>query len=101
MKLYATVSSERATKGQGGNEFIVIELKNARQELVYSLEYTEAGISLYDAEAYKLYGPDETKGEKQKGEEVCEKCAAKTILYATAYRQGGWHCFNCGHDNKL
>ena len=28
MKLYATVTSERASKGQGGNEFIVVELKD-------------------------------------------------------------------------
>ena len=27
MKLYATVSSERATKGQGGNQFLEIEIK--------------------------------------------------------------------------
>ncbi len=27
MKLYATVTSERASKGQGGNEYIEIELK--------------------------------------------------------------------------
>ncbi len=26
MKLYATVSSERATKGQGGNEYIIIDI---------------------------------------------------------------------------
>ena len=27
MKLYATITSERAVKGQGGNRFIIIELK--------------------------------------------------------------------------
>ena len=27
MKLYATITSERATKGQGGNEFLTIEVK--------------------------------------------------------------------------
>lgn len=27
MKLYATVTSERASKGQGGNKFLEIELK--------------------------------------------------------------------------
>lgn len=27
MKLYATVTSERASKGQGGNKFIVVEFK--------------------------------------------------------------------------
>ena len=27
MKLYATVTSERASKGQGGNEWIEVELK--------------------------------------------------------------------------
>ncbi len=28
MKLYATTTSERASKGQGGNEYIDIEIKN-------------------------------------------------------------------------
>ena len=32
MKLYATVTSERATKGQGGNKFLNIELKAEKIE---------------------------------------------------------------------
>src|SRR3990167_4463556 len=32
MKLYATVSSERATKGQGGNKFLEIEIKAEKLE---------------------------------------------------------------------
>lgn len=34
MKLYATITSERATKGQGGNEFLEIEIKNEKRETI-------------------------------------------------------------------
>jgi len=30
MKLYATITSERATKGQGGNKYLIIEIKAER-----------------------------------------------------------------------
>ena len=32
MKLYATITSERATKGQGGNQFLNIIIRNENQE---------------------------------------------------------------------
>lgn len=32
MKLYATTTSERATKGQGGNEYLRIEIMNEEGE---------------------------------------------------------------------
>lgn len=34
MKLYATVSSERATKGQGGNDFLSIEIYNENNDII-------------------------------------------------------------------
>lgn len=33
MKLYATITSERASKGQGGNQFLEIELKAIDKEI--------------------------------------------------------------------
>jgi len=32
MKLYATIQSERATKGQGGNQYLIIEIKAEKLE---------------------------------------------------------------------
>lgn len=39
MKLYATVTSERASKGQGGNKFIDIEFKNEKKETILELSF--------------------------------------------------------------
>ena len=38
MELYATTTSERATKGQGGNEFIAINLYNDKKICFGSIE---------------------------------------------------------------
>lgn len=70
MKLYATVTSERASKGQGGNEFIGIDLKDENQVVfgtinVYPTEdlYTFVRVHGKGAEFSR-----ETKGKKQKDE---------------------------------
>jgi hypothetical protein len=34
MKLYATVTSERASKGQGGNEYVNINITNEQKHLI-------------------------------------------------------------------
>lgn len=34
MKLYATTTSERASKGQGGNVFLAIEIKDDNEEVI-------------------------------------------------------------------
>lgn len=84
MKLYATVTSERASKGQGGNEFVRIELTTNDFGSLRKLdEFTLAddevlGLILYDknGNVLKKYGPRTEKGEKQKGE-VCDYCGTK------------------------
>jgi len=111
MKLYATVSSERATKGQGGNKHLEIiimaqELEGipTRQDLFrLSMEINDnkrltAKIWDYSEGDEMLLYPRHistpTKGEQQKGEKKCSHCGAitKTSLE-------GWHCSNCGRDN--
>lgn len=106
MKLYATVTSERATKGQGGNREIVVNLKIdpvTRKEIgnlvmrcednTYTVCYypinencTEQKINSGRILLYQT-----KKGEKQKGalcgfcytqkanvgDTLCEKCARK------------------------
>lgn len=77
MKLYATVASERASKGQGGNDFVRVELQRERGKLSHVLEYTTAGLRLSqvtdDGGVILFEQREETeKGEKQKGEQVRE-----------------------------
>jgi len=84
MKLYATVTSERASKGQGGNKRVEITL------LIHPIERKEIGrlIMKCEDDVYTVYYYPintnceeqelnsgrmllyETKGEKQKGEET-------------------------------
>lgn len=50
MKLYATITSERATKGQGGNDFLDIKLTSEYQGDQYliaelKMEYIDKGLA--------------------------------------------------------
>jgi hypothetical protein len=67
MKIYATVTSDRASKGQGGNEYIIVDLNVGRErigqiELYYSADtenpaYSKEGIN---TDEWTLqYRPDE------------------------------------------
>lgn len=84
MKLYATVSSERATKGQGGKE-LMIEIMGDNKELVARVKVTRPPYMDYQIEVYPVVYPNKLmidvkghgyrlkrieteKGEKQKGE---------------------------------
>lgn len=40
MKLYATVTSERASKGQGGNDYLVINITNEHKNLLAYIHVT-------------------------------------------------------------
>lgn len=79
MKLYATVSSERASKGQGG-ENLTIEICGPTKEIVATLEVEwngekviiEGTYNSYQANMYASKEEDK-KGNKQEGEE-CRTC---------------------------
>lgn len=66
MKLYAKVSSERASKGQGGNEYLIIDLtvgNKAREsigqvELIYTPD-TERDQTMTEDEWVLQYRPHE------------------------------------------
>ncbi len=113
MKLYATTTSERASKGQGGNEFLEIKLTVSKDEVSAGRIIVEAiglGARVYyipPAGATKADGvllstltPEyirmKTKGERQKGERnhKCNYCNAITKTYLE-----NWHCSNCSRDN--
>lgn len=90
MKLYATVTSERASKGQGG-EYLDIEIKNELKIVFATIKVREQAIEIwYDGEtnvtAFKdsrwnreIYDYQNKKGEKQKAERCtyCESLATK------------------------
>jgi hypothetical protein len=86
MKLYAQTTSERASKGQGGNQFLNIDLTvgDAKEPIdagrvtlkttgnVFWIEYFtphKAGQSINRVELFKF-----EKGEKQKGEPCYCEC---------------------------
>ena len=81
MKLYATTTSERATKGQGGNNYLKIEVKDEKKEVIMKIDvdFTIKGLDYtFWADPRKLREVKE-KGEKQKGEKVnhCIECGVE------------------------
>lgn len=56
MKLYATITSERATKGQGGNKYLDIDIKVGSAENQFNLARLTARVGDRDGvEVYGLY----------------------------------------------
>ena len=76
MKLYATVTSERASKGQGGNSFLFVKFMDDKQ-IVARVEFhiDDRGycLEIYDREGGHFMpllplGGEIEKGKRQKGE---------------------------------
>lgn len=91
MKLYATVTSERATKGQGGKE-LTIQIKNEREEIICTLSVEDGGSNhewpdgctvitahyeRYRAIVRNIPWDNLKKGNKQKGEPSIQSTARK------------------------
>lgn len=85
MKLYATTTSERASKGQGGNDFLEIEVKGEDKRVFLEFKIT-AEEDHYKIEGWVVhpeYAPNRRseqylayeveKGKKQKSKE-CSNC---------------------------
>ncbi|HVM60180.1 MAG TPA: hypothetical protein VMV72_04870 [Verrucomicrobiae bacterium] len=75
MKLYATVTSERATKGQGGNDFLNIVITNEHEEEIMRVHANGRGkekpriaISFDGDKLCFPPQPIDIKGKRQKGE---------------------------------
>ena len=75
MKLYASVTSERATKGQGGNEYLYIKIQGAKPGAATLLDIEIVPDEKGHARIQKMHGilVEEikrhiTKGEKEKGD---------------------------------
>lgn len=77
MKLYATVTSERASKGQGG-KYLDIRISDATQKELADVQVTEEDgeiclVLRVNHENKGVFWLKETKGNKQKGE-ICDYC---------------------------
>lgn len=84
MKLYATVTSERASKGQGGNEYLYVKIQGAEPGVATLLDMEIVPDEYGHAHVRKMIGSisllrsiisaaheqieDKRKGERQKGE---------------------------------
>lgn len=72
MKLYATITSERATKGQGGNEFVDVQMLNENKEpflFAHAIpDGTNNRITIHLPEINFIQTFYIPKGERQKGE---------------------------------
>lgn len=88
MKLYATVTSERATKGQGGRN-LVIDITGENGLKLWTIEVNPTGLNAKDysllvqrTKYNPLYCFDDRlneKGEKQKGDyHKCKKHEERT-----------------------
>lgn len=116
MKLYATVTSERASKGQGGNKYIRVSFtvgSTAKPEKIGTIYLQVEGDrwtlnasdikhssqhldSLYSS--YELASGDiETKGKRQKGE--CTHIFT-TAVYENTKLQG-YKCNACGELQEV
>lgn len=77
-KLYATMTSEKASKGQGGNKYLHIFLTVGSKDnqidfgdILLDMRHNEEGkiayVLQYRGEEIASHEIDETKGKKQKG----------------------------------
>lgn len=87
MKLYAKTTSERASKGQGGNKFLIIVVRNEQQQCVVHATFypdNKCNISIIkdmnaNIERVQWIGTDDdTKGKKQETAKPC-KCGASEL----------------------
>jgi uncharacterized ferredoxin-like protein len=99
MKLYATTTSERASKGQGGNQFLTIEIQAEgwtgipTRTNLYRLSISKADengglyAEIMKYSNHEIIVLDNIKGNKQKGEN-CYICG-KSAKYATHTDKNG------------
>lgn len=81
MKLYATTSTNRATKGQGG-DYLLITLYGEKKDILYIITLKNDYLRLADKDG-KIIFAENTKGKRQKGE-----CNAICPNYAHKHKNG-------------
>lgn len=81
MKLYATTTSERASKGQGGNDFIHINVTDDNKELIAQIRFEPFIDDIGDGIRYRAW--------------FHERLIEKTPEIAQSLRKGNIKC-SCG-----
>lgn len=99
MRLYSTVTSERASKGQGGNKYLDIKILNEKKEeimdITLQVNETKQGdlISL-------CYGIDESKivsiGRTSKGKQKKDECKHEWRQSFPFSQNMQVYCIHCG-----
>ena len=75
MKLYATVTSERASKGQGGNDYLKIQiLAGSERKILANLEINQFHGNIAE---YNLYCNDEIVASLQDRKCPCSNCRGR------------------------
>lgn len=84
MKLYATTTSNRASKGQGG-DYLKIDIRGAKEEQLwninitpYDLEFKGYIMKIWTSDGHYLESV--IKGNNQKGECLCTGCGVTCNL---------------------
>lgn len=87
MKLYATTTSERASKVQGGNEYLAIEIKVENEDIAYIFldAYKDGEYVL----KYKLHRDADaeilTRGQLKGGSTICADRACKNQAHGHSW----------------
>lgn len=102
MLLYATTTSERASKGQGGNEYLIIEIldedKKSIADFIFYPKNKDGIISMSLWTGGSVIRSEKQKGKSQKGEQFEPRC---TKCRSTMTDTGDeWVCDNesCGYN---
>lgn len=106
MKLYATTTSERASKGQGGNKYLNVAISNDKNETIFYMELLPNGDSFIvksmgatDGVRDILYQNIlQLKGKKQKTakQALCMNCGSLQLEKDIDYLgDSQWNCPSC------
>jgi hypothetical protein len=74
MKLYATTTSERASKGQGGNDKLEIEITGENKLPLAFITVLPSGTIIVEEQEGGEVVVEKTKGKSQKGEYTPRLC---------------------------
>lgn len=107
MKLYATTTSERASKGQGGNEYLHIDMCINSKEVTHTLKIqpnkTGAGIetgtyhiALKEKHTNTFLYAGYTKGNQKKG--LCDYCEKNRDDISSMLSNGYYVCRQCAKE---
>lgn len=98
MKLYATTTSERASKGQGG-KYLLIDIYNEKKQHLYCISVKDNTLRVSVPSMFKndykviFSNTWETKGKSQKGEKVYCECGNKK-------KADELWCKDCDHNKN-